>query len=149
MIIVNVAWFGSLILSLMAASYGMLVKQWLREYLAYQDASPLARLRLRCIRYPALAKWGVFEIVAVLPLLLQAALGLFFLGLCFFASTIHPAIAWTIIPLVIVWVFLFLTATISPVFSPRCPYKTTFLKDFMKKSRRFIFFVAQKARYIL
>lgn len=135
MIIVNMMWFGSLTISLMAASYGMLVKQWLREYLANRDASPLARLRIRCFRYPALAKWKVFEIVAILPLLLQLALGLFFVGLCYFTSSIHPAIQWTVIPLVSIWASLLISATLAPVVSARCPYKTTFLKGVMTQLR--------------
>lgn len=146
MVIANVTWFGSLTISLMAASYGMLVKQWLREYLANHDASPLTRLRIRCFRYPALAKWKVFEIVAVLPLLLQLALGLFFLGLCYFASTIHPAVQWTVIPLVTIWAVLFLAATFAPVLSADCPYKTTFLKDIMKRLRRARFDISSKVR---
>ncbi|KAK7681698.1 hypothetical protein QCA50_015045 [Cerrena zonata] len=136
MIIVNVMWFGSLMISLMAASYGMLVKQWLREYLANRDASPLARLRIRSFRYPALAKWKVFEIVGILPLLLQLALGLFFVGLCYFASSIHPAIQWTVIPLVVIWASLFILAAFAPVVSASCPYKMTCLKDVTTQLRR-------------
>ena len=49
---VNVLWFASLILSLVTASFGMLVKQWLREYLANEDPSALHRLRLRHFREP-------------------------------------------------------------------------------------------------
>ena len=130
-LIINATWFASLILSLMAASYGMLVKQWLREFLATQEASPLVRLRIRCFRYPALAKWKVFEIVAALPFLLQLSLGLFFIGLWYFASSIHPVIEWTVGPLVVIWALLFLAATFAPIFSTNCPYKTTFLKDLM------------------
>lgn len=63
------------------------------------------------------------------------AVGLFFLGLCFFASSIHPAIQRTIIPLVVLWVTLLLAATLAPIFSPRCPYKTTFLKNVLKRLR--------------
>lgn len=142
MIITNAMWFASLMISLMAASYGMLVKQWLREYLGNLDTSPLARLRIRCFRYPALLKWKVFEIVAILPLLLQMALGLFFIGLCYFASTIHPVIQWTVIPLVVTWALLFVAATFAPIFSASCPYKTTFLKGIMKRLRRARFIIS-------
>ncbi|CAL1697381.1 unnamed protein product [Somion occarium] len=134
----NAAWFGSLMLSLMAASYGMLIKQWLREFLASDYISPRARLRVRCFRFPGLAKWKVFEIVAVLPLLLQLALGFFFVGLCFFASTIHPVLQRITVPLVGIWAFFLLGATLAPAFSSRCPYKTTFLKGTMKSVRRLI-----------
>ncbi|KAK7691909.1 hypothetical protein QCA50_005314 [Cerrena zonata] len=138
-IMTNAAWFSSLTISLMAASYGMLVKQWLREFLAVDYPSPLERLRVRCFRYPALSQWKVFEIVGVLPLLLQLALGLFFLGLCFFASSIHPTIQRTIIPLVVLWATLLFAATLAPLFSSRCPYKATFLKSVMKSLRQSFF----------
>ncbi|KAI0089669.1 hypothetical protein BDY19DRAFT_889238, partial [Irpex rosettiformis] len=81
---INVLWFASLLFSLIAASFGILVKQWLREYLTVQNPSPQARLRVRHLRYPQLAKWQIFEIAAFLPLLLQLSLGLFFIGLCYF-----------------------------------------------------------------
>lgn len=135
---VNVLWFTSLILSLSSASLGMLVKQWLREYLALKYTSPKERLRARQYRSPALARWKVFEIAAVLPLLLQASLGLFFLGLCFFTSAIHSSIGHTTIPVVSAWVFFFMITTIAPIFSPRCPFKTTFLNTTLKACRRFI-----------
>ena len=143
-IVTNVTWFASLMISLMAASYGMLVKQWLREYLANSETSPLARLRIRCFRYPALAKWRVFEIVAALPLLLQLALGLFFIGMSYFASTIHPAVQWTVIPVVAIWASLFVSVTLAPIISASCPYKTTFLKSAMEKARRLRFVALKK-----
>ncbi|KAI0078007.1 hypothetical protein K474DRAFT_1594948 [Panus rudis PR-1116 ss-1] len=126
---VNVMWFASLIIALMAASYGMLIKQWLREYLAGEETSPQARVRIRCFRFPALQTWKVFEIVAILPLLLQLSLGLFLLGLCFFTSSIHPSIGFTCIPLVALWITLLFSSTMAPILGPRCPYKTTFLKN--------------------
>ncbi|EKM52071.1 uncharacterized protein PHACADRAFT_59809, partial [Phanerochaete carnosa HHB-10118-sp] len=78
---VNGLWFASLIISLATASFGMLVKQWLREYLAVEGTSPQERLRTRQYRKPELDKWKVYEIAAVLPMLLQLSLGLFFIGL--------------------------------------------------------------------
>ncbi|CAL1693807.1 unnamed protein product [Somion occarium] len=135
---VNVLWFASLILSLVTASFGMLVKQWLREFLAGEYTSPQARLRTHFFRYPGLLKWKVFELVALLPILLQLSLGLFLVGLCFFTGAIHPSVAQTSLILVSFWAFLILMATIAPVFSPRCPYKTTFLKAPMKYARSFL-----------
>ncbi|KAJ3552941.1 hypothetical protein NM688_g3888 [Phlebia brevispora] len=135
---VNVLWFASLILTLMTASFGILVKQWLREYLAFDYTSPHERVRARQFRHPGLADWKVFEIAGFLPLLLQVALGLFFLGLCFFTRSVHPSIGNTSTPLVAVWAFCFMAATIAPVCSPRCPYKTALLKGIMRRLRRFI-----------
>ncbi|KAI0752218.1 hypothetical protein BC629DRAFT_1224006 [Irpex lacteus] len=53
---VNVLWFVSLLTSLITASFAMLVKQWLREFLAVEIPSPQARLRLRHFREPQLTK---------------------------------------------------------------------------------------------
>ena len=129
---VNVLWFASLTLSLISASFGILVKQWLREYLAVEYTSPQARLRPRHFRNPGLYEWGVFEIAAILPVLLQLSLGLFFVGLCFFTADVHDSIGHTTLPLVAGWALLFIAATVSPIFSPRCPYKSTLLKRHMK-----------------
>lgn len=129
---VNVLWFASLIISLITASFGILVKQWLREYMAVENPSPQARLRLRHVRYPELKRWKVFEIAAALPLLLQVALGLFFVGLCYLTASVHPSIAHTTLPLVIGWAICFIAVTLMPMLFPRCPFKTTFLKSALR-----------------
>lgn len=141
-VLVNALWFASLVVSLITASFGILVKQWLREYLAVENPSPQARLRVRHLRYPELRKWKVFEIAAALPLLLQIALGLFFLGLCFLTTSINSTVNRTTLPLVIGWAFCFVSVTLMPVLYPRCPFKTTFLKTPLQLIRRGIVLVA-------
>lgn len=125
---VNVLWFASLLFSLITASFSILVKQWLREFLNAENPSPQARLRVRHLRYPQLARWKVFEIAAALPLLLQLALALFFIGLCYFTASVHSSVEYTTLPLVIGWTVCFCTVTILPLVYPRCPYRTTLLR---------------------
>lgn len=125
---VNVLWFASLMISLIAASFAIVVKQWLREYLSVQSPAPQARLRVRHLRYPQLSVWKVFEIAAILPLLLQLSLGLFFVGMCYFTSAIHSSIGYTTLPLVIGWALCFLCSAALPFIFPRCPYRTPLLK---------------------
>jgi hypothetical protein len=136
---INVLWFASFTLSLASASFAILVKQWLREYLAGDYTSPQARLRIRHFRNPGLAHWYVFEIAAVIPLLLQLSLALFLVGLCFFTFEVHKTVGYTTIPLVAGWAFLFIASSFAPIFSPRCPYKTTLLKSIMKVARKQLF----------
>ena len=81
-ILINTLWSLSLVLALMTASLGILVKQWLDDYLAIGIPAPRARLRLRHFREPQIRGWKVYEIAACLPLLLHISLGLFFVGLC-------------------------------------------------------------------
>lgn len=138
---VNVLWFAALIFSLTTASFGILVKQWLREYLAGEYTSGQARLRVRQFRHPGLADWRVFEIAALLPLLLQLSLGLFLLGLCFFTYSVHPSVGLTSTPLVAGWALFFVLCTFAPVVSPRCPFKTTLTKRAVKALRRLLWSV--------
>ncbi|KAI0346851.1 hypothetical protein BDW22DRAFT_1313209, partial [Trametopsis cervina] len=121
---VNILWFASLTLSLISASFGILVKQWLREYLSGDQVSPQARLRIRHFRQPGLEHWHVYGIAAALPLVLQISLALFFVGLCFFTLDADTSVGYTTIPLVGGWALLFVAATFAPSVSPRCPYKT-------------------------
>ncbi|PSR74226.1 hypothetical protein PHLCEN_2v10016 [Hermanssonia centrifuga] len=137
---INVLWFASLALAVVTASFGILVKQWLREYMAIETSrGAKARLRVRQFRVTALDDWKVFEIAAVLPLLLQFSLGLFFVGLCFFSRSVHPTIGWTITSIVSAWGVLFFFAVIAPACSARCPYKTALLKNAMRVLRRWIY----------
>ncbi|EKM60532.1 uncharacterized protein PHACADRAFT_68826, partial [Phanerochaete carnosa HHB-10118-sp] len=135
---VNGLWFASLIISLSTASFGMLVKQWLIEYLAMEWISPQEQLRARQYRHPGLEDWKVFEIAAVLPLLLHISLGLFFLGLCFYNSAENEIVGRSTFPLVAGWAFFALLTMVAPLVTPRCPYKVTLLKAALRVGRRHV-----------
>ncbi|GJE99257.1 hypothetical protein PsYK624_155070 [Phanerochaete sordida] len=132
---VNGLWFASLIVSLSTASFGMLVKQWLIEYMAMEWISPEEQLRARQYRYTGLKAWKVFEIAAMLPLLLHLSLGLFFIGLCFYTAAANDIIGRSTLPLVTGWAFFALLTTIAPLASPRCPYKIALLKHALRMGR--------------
>ncbi|KAI0087520.1 hypothetical protein BDY19DRAFT_892824, partial [Irpex rosettiformis] len=120
---VNGLWFTSLVLSLISASFCIIVKQWLRQFLSIGQSSPRAHLRVRHFRTKGITKYWVFEIAAFLPLLLQISLLFFFIGLCLFTTNIHKSIGNTTVTLVTAWGFLFLATIFVPAFDPACPYK--------------------------
>lgn len=132
---VNILWFTSLIFALVTASGGILVKQWLREYMAMDDMKPDQRCRVRYIRAIHLAQWRVYEIASFLPLLLQASVILFFVGLSDFARSINAVLGWTITAFIIVYLVLFTAATLAPLVSVYCPYKTPMLKSLLQYPR--------------
>lgn len=132
---VNALWFASLTLSLVSASFSILVKQWLQEYLAGEYTSSQARIRIRHFRHPGLNDWKVFEIAAILPLLLQLSLALFFVGLCFFTADVHRTVGHITLSIVAAWGLLFVAVSLAPALSPRCPYKTRLLQTAMKMLR--------------
>lgn len=136
---VNVLWFASLVLSLATASIGILVKQWLRAYTTYTTSSAQGRMRTRHFRHEGLEIWKVFEIAAALPYLIQLALGLFFVGLCYFTAEVHPKLGHTTLPLVAAWAFFLLMTSLFPIFSSQCPYKAASFEGTLSRIRRGLF----------
>ncbi|KAI0338493.1 hypothetical protein BDW22DRAFT_1337796, partial [Trametopsis cervina] len=123
-IVVNILWTASLIVSLATASFAISVKQWLRRYTASTTSFALYKMRIRFFRRLALEDWDIREAASALPFLLQMSLALFFVGLCYFTADVHPSVKNITLLIVSAWAFFFISATISPVFSARCPYKT-------------------------
>ncbi|KAK7677500.1 hypothetical protein QCA50_019506 [Cerrena zonata] len=125
---INTLWSCSLVISLITASFGILVKQWFHEYMAQDTQTPLLRLRIRFFRTEGLEKWQVFELAAALPLLLQIALLLFFIGLSEFLRQLNPVVGWATTGVILAWLAIFVFTTIAPLLSSQCPYKTPILK---------------------
>ncbi|KAI0791009.1 hypothetical protein C8Q75DRAFT_890904 [Abortiporus biennis] len=121
---INMLWFTSLVFSLVSASLAMLVKQWLREYVSGDHSSPRMHARIRQFRYHGLAKWRVFEIMALLPILLQVALILFLIGLISFLELVDGDVSKLVTIFISIWLAVYVVATILPTFAPDCPYKS-------------------------
>lgn len=136
---VNILWFASLVFSLSTASIGLLVKQWLHAYTTYQTSSAQGRMRIRHFRRQGLETWKVYEIAAMLPLLIQLALGLFFVGLCYFTAEVHPDLGHTTLPLVAGWALFIFAVTILPLISAHCPYKPASYEGVLSILRRRLF----------
>ncbi|KAI0796088.1 hypothetical protein C8Q75DRAFT_360477 [Abortiporus biennis] len=137
---VNILWFLSLALSLITASIGVLVRQWLREYMEYDSLSPQARVRIRHLRHSGMVAYRVFDIADFLPFLLQIALGLFFAGLSLFLIDLNKTVGWIVTPFIIAWLAFFVVTSLIPAISLRCPYKNPFLNPLLGQLR--LFFVA-------
>ena len=137
---VNTYWFLSLILSLITVLVGIVSLQWLREFQRYpRNLSSRKILAMRTMRSEAFHDWFVPEIFAGLPLLLQLALILFFVGLADFL--LHLGYYLVAIPVITAigstFIFLFLTTTLPCLQSfwlinkperssvpSECPYKS-------------------------
>ncbi|PPQ92266.1 hypothetical protein CVT25_008574 [Psilocybe cyanescens] len=95
---VNIFWFTSLTLALISVLLGILCKQWL----------------LRQLRYEGLLAWHVPTILSSLPLLLQAALILFFGGLIDLLWTINHQVASIVSVIVGIAMILLIGTTVAP-----------------------------------
>ena len=132
---INIYWFLSLSMSLATVLIGILCTQWLREYRRYGGLPFEDITAIRQIRYEGLLKWRVPVILAFLPLLLQMALVLFFLGLIEFLWILDVRIAIPVTLAVITILVLMIFTTVSPgiqIFlskdpelrTSQCPYKS-------------------------
>lgn len=138
---INIFWFLSLVLSLTAVLIGIVSLQWLREHQSYDASlSPQQAVGIFNMRQESLREWHVPAIFASLPILLQVALILFFIGIVDFLSSMSyvvmiPVATALLCPVI----FIFLTtasptlqsftaavripSSNMPVPSP-CPYKS-------------------------
>ncbi|KAL1668221.1 hypothetical protein GGF50DRAFT_46917, partial [Schizophyllum commune] len=114
--LINGLWFSSLILSLTSALVGIVSKQWLREYLRDNGRSHQTNLAVRQVKYEGLTNWHVSGIVTTIPLLLQAALFLFLIGIVYLLWYIQPVIAGVISGFGLLVVLFFIATTVLPAF---------------------------------
>lgn len=123
---INTLWFLSLVLSLASALFGMISKQWLREYLQWTTMSGLSenQVALRQNRYEAFKDWNAPAIIASMPVLLEIALILFLLGMEILLWTLNTVVFGVCTVAVIAIIVLVIVVTVLPVFRARCPYKS-------------------------
>lgn len=123
---INCLWFLSLVLSLTSALFGMIAKQWLREYMEWTTASLTSQnaITLRQKRYEAFVGWKVPAVVAAIPALLEVSLILFFAGMVVYLRTVNAVVAGVTTAGIALVIGLAVLATILPVFWQRCPYRT-------------------------
>ncbi|CAE6466996.1 unnamed protein product, partial [Rhizoctonia solani] len=134
--IVNFAWFISLCLSITVALLAGLVKQWCNTLLWDRAAPPCNQARIRQARFNGLMYWQIELVIFALPVIMDAALGLFLVGLMAFLQDLNFIIFLASLADLNFIIFLaslavtLLTATfyfgttLAPCFFPFCPYET-------------------------
>lgn len=127
---INLLWFLSLTLALMAALFAILAQQWLRHYADLALVTARDRARIRQSRFDALGRWGVPQAIMGLAVLLQAALFLFFAGLVVLLWTADGTVALAVTVTVGFFLAAFLATTAIPTVSTRCPYKSPLARAF-------------------
>ncbi|EJD36813.1 hypothetical protein AURDEDRAFT_33844, partial [Auricularia subglabra TFB-10046 SS5] len=134
---INIYWFLSLSLSLSAALVAILAKQWVREYERDAGRTPPEAMGIRHMKYEGMNAWQVSGIISSIPILLQAALALFLIGIVELLWRLNVRVT---IPVTIVSSsagLFYLATTILPslnfliwYFTPaspatQCPYKSS------------------------
>ncbi|KAK7030312.1 hypothetical protein VNI00_014234 [Paramarasmius palmivorus] len=112
---INCFWFLSLIFSLTSALFGLLCKQWLQEHQRdVPTRTPGEDLALRKLRRDSFEKWGVVSFLSALPILLEIAVILFFVGVLDFLWTLQPIVFSICLAAISLSVGLYFLTTILP-----------------------------------
>ncbi|EKM57438.1 uncharacterized protein PHACADRAFT_50644, partial [Phanerochaete carnosa HHB-10118-sp] len=123
---INILFFISLVLSLAAALFGILAKQWLREYLKWNSALALPRenvlVRQACIE--AWEAWHVAATILSIPALLELAMVLFLVGVVILLWTLDDVVAKVVTVFAALFLLVASAFTVLPIFFARCPYKS-------------------------
>ena len=125
-IVINALWIISLVLSLVSALFGILAKQWCREYLTWYSAPQRAidNVMLRQMRYEAWQRSNASAYIASVPALLEIALVMFLAGLVAFVWTLQRLVAILVTSAVGVSLAIVFILTLLPLFSRLSPYKS-------------------------
>ncbi|KAL1658608.1 hypothetical protein GGF50DRAFT_66904, partial [Schizophyllum commune] len=112
---INSCFMVSLALSLATTLLAVLVKQWLVYYSAVPPGSARDRALIHRLRYKALKKWKVSEIVGIVPSALNVSLVAFLIGLVLFAYGLHWYIFADILLITLATLILYIYSHILPV----------------------------------
>ncbi|GJE98079.1 hypothetical protein PsYK624_143010 [Phanerochaete sordida] len=121
---VNVLWFTSLVFSLAAATIGILVKQWLRDYVRHSGGSAREKARVRQLRHNDLLTFHIHEVIAALPILLQWSLAFFFIGLVDLLWNLNFIVAAIVTCFVTAALAFFVVTTVLPSLRADSPHRS-------------------------
>lgn len=136
---VNALFYASLSLMLLAAFIAMLIKNWVREFDRGLRGMSISeqRAKTREFRYQGLVHWKLSGMVAILPILIQLSLLLFFIGLALFLYHIDSlSSAIVVAALGIGFLFYAITTTISVVVTSS-PFRSPLSRGLGALYRRF------------
>lgn len=123
---INGLFFFSLVISLVAALFGIMARQWIREYLKWNAplADPRENVLIRQIRFESWEAWNVETFIWSISVPQELAMVLFLIGVVVLVWTLDDAVAISVTVLVAVFLTIILVITVLPVFVRRCPYKS-------------------------
>jgi hypothetical protein len=125
MVLVNVFWFSSLLISLFSALLGIFVKQWLRNYNKWDEhGSHEESVKWRGLFLRGFEGWHVPDIVTTLPTMVQIALALFLAGLLIYVRSVNHIVGTALTVLLGSFTGVVFLLILLPVVFPSCPYKS-------------------------
>ncbi|PVG03064.1 hypothetical protein CPB86DRAFT_869977 [Serendipita vermifera] len=129
-IVVNGLFFTSLSCALIAALLAVLALQWVANYdMGLNTSSPEKRAFQRHIRFRGIEKWKMSELIASLPLLIFAALFLFFIGIADWLWHMNRAISGIVIGGIGIGCLLYTVTNLISIVNVEAPFRTPISKE--------------------
>ena len=126
--VVNTLLFTSLALVVVDAYLAVLIRGWLREFdRSWRNVNtPEQRARAREMRFQALKQYRLPEVVALLPLLIQASLLLFGVALVIMLFDLYRPTAYTTFAILLVGVLFYFSTMVVSAFDTNAPFTSPF-----------------------
>ncbi|KAI9467390.1 hypothetical protein BJY52DRAFT_1413490 [Lactarius psammicola] len=127
-LMVNIMWFGSIVLCLACSVFATLIQQRARRYLALTQGrgTPFERARLRTFMFNGLRRFKGDQISQVLTMALHLSILLYCVGLLGYIFSIDTRIGFAALGYLSMFYLIYTTLTALPVLSIDCPYGTPF-----------------------
>ncbi|KAJ1302796.1 hypothetical protein OPQ81_003103 [Rhizoctonia solani] len=122
--IVNFVWFVSLCMSITVALLAGLVKQWCAMLKWDRTAPPYNQARIRQGRLNKIKRLRTELVICALPVIMDAALCLFLLGLLVFLYDLNYSIYLAALVVTLFTMTFYVGTTLAPCFVSFCPYET-------------------------
>ncbi|KAH8822281.1 hypothetical protein DL96DRAFT_1819808 [Flagelloscypha sp. PMI_526] len=148
---VNALFVVSLALSLSAALFSILVKQWLIAYAAKIPGTAKDVALIRHFRFYGLQKWKLPQMIGILPLVIHSSLWVFSAGLLLFVWQLNLTVFCAAASILGTTFGLYTISLVVPPFITDCPYQIPFLdtpiRFFGRNSWDFLIYLFEWARY--
>ncbi|PVG03068.1 hypothetical protein CPB86DRAFT_811181 [Serendipita vermifera] len=119
----------SLSCALIAALLAVLALQWVANYdMGLNTSSPEKRALQRHIRFRGIEKWKMSELISSLPLLIFAALFLFFIGIADWLWHMNRAISGIVIGGIGIGCLLYMVTNLISIVNLDAPFRTPISK---------------------
>ncbi|KAG8830390.1 hypothetical protein FRC18_008160 [Serendipita sp. 400] len=124
-VVTNITFFLSLSISLLAALFALLVKQWTRKVYGGLRVivSPRRLAREHYERMKGMNDWNLPAIIAAIPIMLHISLFLFFTGLIYWLGSLNSKLYTTILVIACVAAGFYCAAAVIPSIRPNAPFR--------------------------
>ncbi|KAH7338399.1 hypothetical protein B0J17DRAFT_532080, partial [Rhizoctonia solani] len=115
-VVVNTIWFSSLGLNVGTSFIAMLAKDWCHSFWADRHGPPCLQGRQRQRKWTMIERWGMRELIEMLPLLIHLSLFMFSVGLCIYVWDLHYPSAIPLILITLTAVVFYIASSITATF---------------------------------